>query len=180
MLYRRFNLSFSKKLNTTNVADIPNLAARLSIKESYIFWAFLLVFSVTFIAVLFQINQSFLVETPIDGGGFTEGMVGRPGFINPVLAISDTDKDISMLVYSGLLRPSSDGGFIKDLAEDYSISEDGLTYRVNIKRDAFWHDGESVKADDIIFTINKIKDPFLKSPLLSNIFKFTLAPISSH
>lgn len=53
---------------------------------------------------------------------------------------------------------------INDLASSYEISEDGLSYTFTLNSDAKFHDGKQVTSDDIIFTIEKIKDPLIKSP----------------
>ncbi|PIR37966.1 MAG: hypothetical protein COV34_02670 [Candidatus Zambryskibacteria bacterium CG10_big_fil_rev_8_21_14_0_10_42_12] len=117
--------------------------------------------------MLWRINENFLVTVPADGGSLVEGIVGTPRFVNPVLALTDADKDLSMLVYSGLMRPSVDG-LTFDLAENYDISEDGLTYTFHIKDNITFHNGDSVTAEDVAYTISMIQDPLVKSPQRSN------------
>ncbi|HEY4528327.1 MAG TPA: ABC transporter substrate-binding protein, partial [Candidatus Paceibacterota bacterium] len=97
------------------------------------------------------------------GGTLTEGIVGNPRFINPVLALSEADKNLSSLVYSGLVRLTSEGNVENDLAE-VSVSENRLTYTASILEGAIFHDGSPVTADDVIFTLSKITDPLIKSP----------------
>jgi len=81
------------------------------------------------------------------------------------MANSDADKDLTALVYSGLMRKNSLGELIPDLAESGpTISEDGKKYTFTIKEEAKFHNGKKVIADDVIFTIEKIKDPTIKSP----------------
>src|SRR5690606_32882866 len=82
------------------------------------------------------------------------GLIGSPRFINPLLATSDTDKDLTALIYSGLLRIGPDGSLIPDLAESYEISDDGLTYTFTLKPNLTWHDGRKLTARDIVFTVN--------------------------
>lgn len=106
----------------------------------------------------------FMVSVPVSGGTITEGIVGVPTLINPVIAVSDADKDITALIYSGLMRKTPDGKFIPDLAESYTISPDGTSYTFIIKKNAKFHNGKNVTADDVVFTIEKIKDPTTKSP----------------
>lgn len=124
------------------------------------------VFIVTTFAIAVDWSGRFLVEVPRRGGGITEGIIGRPRFINPVIAKSDADRDLAALVYSGLLRPAPDGSFIPDLAESYDISDDGLTYTFALRDKLYWHDGEPVTSADVAFTIEKVRDPSLaiKSP----------------
>ena len=50
------------------------------------------------------INDKISVEVPSYGGEFSEGIIGTPRFINPVLAISDADHDLTRLVYAGLMK----------------------------------------------------------------------------
>lgn len=45
-----------------------------------------------------------------------------------------------------------------DLATGYSVSEDGLTWQVTIRRDAKFTDGEPLTAEDVAFTYNTVKE----------------------
>ncbi len=132
--------------------------------EWKIFLILLLTLIGSTIALLVNINNSFLVSVPKRGGEIREGIIGSPRFINPVLANTDQDKDLTMLVYSGLTRKNKNGEIIPDLAANYQISNDGLKYTFTLKDNIYFHDGEKVTADDVIFTINTIKDPEVRSP----------------
>ncbi|MFZ2072718.1 MAG: ABC transporter substrate-binding protein [Minisyncoccia bacterium] len=109
-----------------------------------------------------------MTGVPMQGGSLSEGIIGTPRFVNPVLALSDAERDLVSLVYSGLMRKSPDGTLIPDLAEKYEVSKDGLTYTFTLKDKIYFHDGKPVTADDIIFTINEVKDPIIKSPHKGN------------
>lgn len=118
--------------------------------------------------MLLRVNTQFLVEIPRFGGTLKEGVIGTPRFINPLLAISETDRDLTELIYSGLMRITPEGNLIPDLALDYTVSDDGLEYIFTIRGDAVFHDGEPVTADDIIFTIERARNPSIKSPQRAN------------
>jgi len=135
-----------------------------SLTEKFIFYFFVFLFGMSSLALVYQLNRSLLVEVPDYGGTLTEGVIGSPRFVNPVLAVSDTDRDLSALVYSGLLKVGTDGNLLPDLASSYSVSDDGLTYTFTLKDSAYFQDGTKVTADDIIFTIDKVQDGTLKSP----------------
>jgi peptide/nickel transport system substrate-binding protein len=109
-----------------------------------------------------------MVSVPMKGGEVSEGIIGTPRFINPVLAFSDADRDMVSLVYSGLMRKSADGTIIPDLAESYEISKNNLTYTFTLKENQFFHDSRPITVDDIIFTITQVKDVVIKSPYRSN------------
>jgi len=136
--------------------------------EKIFFYIFSFIFVVSGIVLLLRLNNAFMVEVPAFGGSFAEGLIGNPRFINPVLAISDTDKDLTSLIYSGLLKQSKDGGYEPDLAESYEVSENGTVYDLKIKNNAYFHDGKKVTADDVVFTIGKVLDPVVKSQKSAN------------
>jgi peptide/nickel transport system substrate-binding protein len=109
------------------------------------------------------------IEVPSAGGEYTEGIVGEPQFINPLYSSSnDVDRDISSLVFSGLLRWSPTKGYVPDLAESMVISEDAKTYTFKIRDNAKFHNGEEVRARDVLFTISAIQNPGYRSPLIDD------------
>ncbi len=117
---------------------------------------------------LISFNASLSTETPISGGTLREGFVGTPRFVNPTLAITRIDQDVSALLYSGVMRIASDGSLVPDLAESMTVSEDGLTYNIIIRKDVVFHDGTPLTARDVLFTYGLIQNPDLKSPLRGN------------
>ena len=58
------------------------------------------------------------------------------------------------LIQSTLFKRDSTGTLINDLATDYSVSEDGLTWTVTIRDDVKFHDDEPLTAEDVAFTFN--------------------------
>ena len=126
----------------------------------------LFAFVLTSFMLFVKWSDRFMVEVPRHGGSLAEGIIGRPRFINPVIAKSDADRDMAALIYSGLLKATPDGNIIPDLAAGYTISPDGLTYTFTLRDDLVWHDGEPITSQDVLFTIEKVRDPGLaiKSP----------------
>ena len=145
-------------------SELKSAFLLLSKKECYILGALSLILVVTTILVVRSVNNYFMTDVPMKGGSISEGIIGTPRFVNPVLAISDVDRDLVSLVYSGLMRKNVDGTLVPDLAESYEISKDGLAYTFVLKDNIFFQDGEKVTVDDVLFTINTIKDPLTKSP----------------
>jgi len=123
----------------------------------------IVIFVVSSLATLEHLNQKLMVDRPMSGGQLTEGVLGSPRFINPLLATSDVDRDLVALTYSGLLRLKTDGSFEPDLAKSYDVSPDGLIYTFKLKPGLHWSDGEALTADDIVFTIGSTQDPAIKS-----------------
>ncbi len=138
----------------------------LSFLERCIFLILALAVTLSTIGMLISIRSSFLTSIPASGGTLTEGIVGTPRFINPIIARSDADKDLAALVYSGLMRPTPAGTLIPDLAESYAVSEDKTTYTFTLKENARFHDGMPVTADDVVYTILTLQNPLIGSPLI--------------
>lgn len=62
------------------------------------------------------------------------------------------------LIQSTLTITTPDLKIDKDLATDYSVSEDGLTWTVKIRSDVKFTDGEPLTAKDVAFTYNNVKE----------------------
>jgi len=160
--------NFVRNFNLPKKSELRSALSSFSKKEWLIFLGLVLILFVSTIIILEKINTSFMVDIPMQGGSISEGIVGTPRFVNPILALSDADQDLVALVYSGLMRKSSNNTLIPDLAEKYEVSKDGLTYTFTLKNKIYFQDGRPVTIDDIIFTINEIKDPIIKSPKKGN------------
>ncbi|MES2203268.1 MAG: peptide ABC transporter substrate-binding protein [Patescibacteria group bacterium] len=130
--------------------------------------------------ILYILEASVTIQAPARGGSLSEGILGTPRFINPVLAISDADRDLSALVYSGLLRATPAGDYVPDLASSYDISPDGKTYTFYLRPNATFHDGTAVTAADVVFTIQKTQDPGLQSPLRADWDGVDVAAVDEH
>ncbi|HEU4677381.1 MAG TPA: peptide ABC transporter substrate-binding protein [Candidatus Paceibacterota bacterium] len=125
--------------------------------------------AVAFLAVfLIRASVDHSVLIPATGGTFSEGIVGTPRFANPVLAVTRADRDLSALVYDGLMRLGEDGTLVPNIAKSVTVSDDGLTYNVVLRDDVKFHDGQPLTAKDVAFTVGRIEDPLLSSPLRAN------------
>lgn len=145
------------------------------------FFLILFLFSLPLLVFNYYIEKTEM--KPAVGGSFTEGLVGSPPrFINPLYAAasSDIDRDITELVFSGLMKYNLSGEIVYDLAEMVAVKEDGRLYEVYIKKDVLWHDGGALTADDVIFTLELIQNPDYKSPLRGNYIGIDAEKIHEH
>lgn len=112
------------------------------------------------------------VLVPDRGGVYREGVAGNPKYLNPLLCdATDIDLDLCKLLYRGLTRIDKQGRVVPDLAEGWTI-EEGTVYTFRMRSDQFWHDGQQVTADDVVFTINVLKDPEVFSlPDLTSLWR---------
>lgn len=142
----------------------------------------LVFFILAFGSLVFLITNFYLSNTntvPAIGGNYEEGIVGQPRFINPIYGeTNDIDRTLIDLIFSGLMTHSKQGEIIKDLADNYKISDDGKTYDFQLKDNILWHDGKKLTSDDIIFTIKTIQNSDYKSPLRANWIDVDVEKIS--
>lgn len=108
------------------------------------------------------------IEVPKAGGSYTEALVDTPHFLNPLLTTNDADRDLSSLIFSGLVQYDAQGNLVPDLAENFEQSPNGKTYTFKLKPNILWHDGQTLTAKDVLFTINAVQNPDYKSPLRAN------------
>ncbi|HVB19918.1 MAG TPA: peptide ABC transporter substrate-binding protein [Candidatus Paceibacterota bacterium] len=163
------NGSFWKERLTRlrSISPLDRLSKRVetfSPGDRVLFYALAALFGVASLASLYALEQALLVQVPTYGGNLTEGEVGSPQFINPLLAISDADRDLSVLTYAGLMGLSGTGSPVPVLAESYSVSADGKSYTFVLRKNAVFSDGTPVTANDVVFTVQKAQDAALKSP----------------
>lgn len=165
---RRLRDSLNTHINLPLTKKADQVIRSLSPGDKVVF--FILIFFMTLGAffALGQVRDQIVDVVPAHGGSLTEGVVGSPRFVNPLLALSDADRDLVELTFAGLMTTDADGNLIPELAEDYEVSEDGRTYTFRIRSNAVFHDGTPVTASDVAFTVSKVQDPLIKSPRLAN------------
>ena len=163
MNFLKFISVLTREINPPFFKEAREAVRVFTLAEKFVFGVLLAAFATSVLILAFRVSESFMVVRPSYGGELIEGVLGTPGFINPILASRDVDRDLAALMYSGLLKATPEGALVPDLAESYDISSDGLTYTFKIKSGAKFHDKTPVTADDVLFTIQKAVDPNTKS-----------------
>lgn len=90
------------------------------------------------------------------GGTMIAWVGGDPTGYNPDMAMDDYTSMTMENVMSRLLKFDFAGNLLPDLASSWEISEDGLTYTFHLV-ETNWHDGEPFTADDVVWTLEKVK-----------------------
>lgn len=100
------------------------------------------------------------------GGVYVEGVIGNISTLNPLLAASEPEQAVSRLLFSSLYNYDVTGALHTDLVESMTVKDDKV-YTIKL-RNAVWHDGKKLTAEDVVYTINLIKNPQVRSPLRVN------------
>lgn len=159
---------FKKLQRTTTTHTQKFIIKRLdSVRFSQrfvIFWISLMVLLI--LATVLQAvwhQNNYQVKTQSKDGVLAEAVLGPVDTLNPLFADSSAEKAVDRLLFSRLLSYDSTGFLNYDLVKSLKVNEDGMSALVAIKSDIFWHDGNKLTVDDIIFTFNLIKNTDLNT-----------------
>lgn len=92
------------------------------------------------------------------GGELISSTIGEgPKTFNPFNCKDNTSSTMASIMYDGLLTTNPiTGQPTPKLAKSYTISPDGKTYTINLRKGIRWSDGKQITADDVVFTWNDI------------------------
>jgi peptide/nickel transport system substrate-binding protein len=98
-------------------------------------------------------------------GRVVVGLSQEPTVFNPLMAKIEVDDGVHFSVFDALFRIDPQGVIQPNLAvevpsqENGGISEDGLEWRIRLRDDVRWHDGEPFTAEDVKYTLELITNP---------------------
>jgi peptide/nickel transport system substrate-binding protein len=105
------------------------------------------------------------------GGTVRIGWAGYPDSLNPGNGVLSEAYTLYELVFDTPITVNAAGEYVPELATEWNVSEDGLTWTLTIREDAVFHDGEALDAEDVAFSMQLYKDteafPFLPSYVAS-------------
>ncbi|WP_432537300.1 ABC transporter substrate-binding protein [Kineococcus arenarius] len=102
------------------------------------------------------------------GGAFVAAISAQPDQFDPHKTTAYASFQVLENVYDTLVVPSADGESMEpSLAEDWTTSDDGLTWTFTLRDGVTFHDGSTFDADDVVFSYKRIIDQ-----QLSNAYRF--------
>jgi len=81
-----------------------------------------------------------------------------PGIVNPLFATSMSEARINELIFDGLFVDNEELRSVPRLVKSFTVSEDRKSMTIELRTDVRWHDGQTLKAADVVFTIEAMKD----------------------
>ncbi|MGM9607239.1 MAG: ABC transporter substrate-binding protein [Oscillospiraceae bacterium] len=72
--------------------------------------------------------------------------------LDPYQMTAAGTREVMFNVFEGLVKPDSDGNYVKAVASDYSVSEDGLTYTFTLRDGVVFHNGATCTTDDVLYS----------------------------
>lgn len=122
-------------------------------------------------------QRDYQTEAQATGGTYAEATYGEIQTLNPLYAVTRSEKAVQKLVFSSLYRYDATGRLQADLATNISIAKDNKTFNVTLRSDVKWHDGQPLTAKDVVFTVNLMKNPEARSELESTFRAVTAKAI---
>ncbi|WP_407049737.1 peptide ABC transporter substrate-binding protein [Methyloraptor flagellatus] len=98
-------------------------------------------------------------------GRVVVGMSQEPTVFNPLMPHIEVDDAVHFSLFDALFRIDTKGVVQPNLAMEVpsqkngGISADGLNWRIRLRNDVKWHDGQPFTAEDVKFTLELIVNP---------------------
>lgn len=117
------------------------------------------------------LGKPAFAQTPPDSptGRVIVGVSQEPTVFNPLMPKIEVDDNVQFSIFDALFRITEEGVIVPNLAtevptqENGGISEDGLQWRIQLRDDVRWHDGEQFTAEDVKYTLELIVNPDFRS-----------------
>ncbi len=91
-----------------------------------------------------------------EGGVLRLAMIGDIKTQNPLLRTLALEAYIDRMIYDTLVEFAPNLSVVPYLAERWEVSKDGKVWTFYLVKNATWHDGKPVTADDVVFTISLV------------------------
>ncbi|HYL40396.1 MAG TPA: peptide ABC transporter substrate-binding protein, partial [Candidatus Binatus sp.] len=95
---------------------------------------------------------------------YVEGVIGHATNVSPFGARSSVDRDLTALVFRGLVRLGPDESIVGDLASSWEVDPGGARWTFHLRPGMAWQDGQPITSNDVVFTIDALSDPAYAGP----------------
>lgn len=115
--------------------------------------------------------------SPVYGGSIVVGIQQDVDSLDPHKATAAGTKEILFNIFEGLVKPDENGDLMNALASDYTISEDGLVYTFTLREGVKFHNGNTVTAQDVKYSLDRASGLLDGTPLISSLSVLTSVDI---
>jgi peptide/nickel transport system substrate-binding protein len=110
-------------------------------------------------AVLSGCGDSSTAETPESRAAANAIVVGiaqdLDNSLDPHKTVKAGTREVMFNVFEGLMKPTPEGDLTPAIASDYKVSEDRLTYTFTLRDGVKFHNGDTVTAEDVVYSIQR-------------------------
>jgi peptide/nickel transport system substrate-binding protein len=98
-------------------------------------------------------------ERPQDGGTLVRRLESNIHSLNPLYSENPSERYVARYLFTPLVYLDATMRPVPGIARKWSVSDDHLVYRFVLDERATFSDGSRVRARDVVFTLEKIRDP---------------------
>jgi len=104
------------------------------------------------------------------------GNVGEPQTLDPHRYNLRLEETLLNDLFMGLTTFNAAGEIVPGAAQSWQTSEDGLTWRFNLRPDLMWSDGTPLTAGDFVYAFQRLQDPKTAASLAYFMYMLKNAP----
>ena len=108
--------------------------------------------------------DAYRTNTFVDGGDYSEATLGQINSMNPLYANTSSEKTLARLLFANLMSPDTTGHMKGELAKQVKkVDGDAAKWRLTLRDNLYWSDGEPITTDDLIYTIDLLQNTDAKT-----------------
>ena len=110
-------------------------------------------------------------KTPVEGGDLTVGiMADLDASLDPHVSSSSAGtREILFNIYEGLVKPDTEGNLNPAIASEVKVNDTADEYTFTIREGVKFHNGETVTADDVVWSLSRAAGLDTGTPLVGDV-----------
>ena len=113
--------------------------------------------------------DAYRSTTFVNGGEYSEATLGKVNSMNPLYANTNSEKSLARLLFANLMSPDTTGHMKGELAKQVKrVDGDSTKWRLTLRNNIYWSDGEPITTDDLLYTIDLLNDKRAKTTVAVN------------
>ncbi|MDN5280295.1 MAG: peptide/nickel transport system substrate-binding protein [Clostridiales bacterium] len=128
-----------------------------------ILFSMLLIGLIAFTANLI-LNGPAQTNTSEGTGVFSGYLSSEPSNLDPARGVDVNEASVQAKIFDGLVRYDESMKLVGSLAESWSVNSDGKEYLFKLHQNVFFHNGQKLTADDVVFSLDRVLAPEVASP----------------
>ncbi len=168
------NKKFPSREDLKNLSDSP-----FSLTKFFTFVVFVICIGLI-LNLLLTLSNKLTVEIPERGGEISQGVIGSPRFINPLLATSQTDLYLTKIIFAPLVNIDSDGNLKPVIAKECIEDPRDKNIDCTVLDGLVFSNKTPLTTSDILFTFQTKKSLALKKDPASSWANISVEILSSN
>lgn len=110
------------------------------------------------------LNSPAQTDTSEYSGVFSGYLSSEPSNLDPARGVDVNEATVQAKIFDGLVRYDEKMKLVGNIAESWTSTPDGKEYIFTLRQDVYFHNGQKLSADDVVFSLDRVLDPSVASP----------------